>query len=92
MLFPSIAAVASELQDINATELTTADADEGIEVRLQVRDDGTWAVHGGDPSYDTDHTGHWGASSIPGNGERFDARAVARELIEQAQESRAASE
>lgn len=83
--FPSIADVARELRGINAN--VEGDCD----VRLQVWDDGQWRVHYGDSSYDQDHRGFWGSSSVPGVNakgqvQRFDARAVAKDLIEQARE------
>lgn len=89
MKFPSIAAVAAELRDINTVEITDPDPDASIDVRLQVYPDGTWAVRSGDASYDTDHNGHWGASSVPGNGRRFNSVDVARELIDQCRDDHA---
>lgn len=83
--WPSVARVAEWLR---ATNNTFAADEDGIDVRLQVTDDG-WQIWSGDPSYDTDHRGDWGASSIPGSGKRFDSIAVARELINEAKESRA---
>ena len=80
--FPSIAAVAAELRGISAS--VEGDCD----VRLQVYPDGKWWVRWGDASYDQDHTGYWGASSVPGvvkgRAVRFDSRHVARELLDQA--------
>jgi hypothetical protein len=51
--------------------------------------DGGWAVHWGPSDYDQDHRGYWGASSVPGNGRKFNARQTAKDLIEQAKEMRA---
>jgi hypothetical protein len=48
-----------------------------------------WAVRWGDASYDQDHRGYWGASSVPGPGEHFDAKDIARDLIEQAKDHHA---
>ena len=91
MRFPSIAAVASELRGINANVET--DLDEGCDVRLQVYPDGQWHVRWGDSSYDQDHHGYWGASSVPGVVagvvRRFNSRDVARDLLDQAKEARA---
>jgi hypothetical protein len=88
--FPSIAEVAAVLRNLNAN--VEADG-EGCDVRLQVYSDGEWAVRWGDSSYDTDHRGYWGASSIPGvvrgTVKRFDSRDVARDLISQARDARA---
>jgi hypothetical protein len=90
---PSIKDVANDLSLINR-ESVDNDSDEeayGIDVRLQVTSDGSWFIHFGDASYDTDHRGYWGDSSVPGNGERFDAKAVARDLVDQVKEQMAAS-
>lgn len=93
--FPTIADVARDLRAINAQTIDTSDNEDdntsGIDVRLQVTTDGA-TVHTGDAAYDTDHRGVWGASSVPGNDRRFNARAVARDLIEQAREQAAQSE
>jgi len=84
--FPSIAAVAAELRAINANVEGECD------VRLQVWDDGQWCIRFGLSDYDPDHRGYWGASAVPGVGgkdmqpRRFNSRAVAQELIEQARE------
>lgn len=88
MQWPTIDDVAEELRLINLN--TEAEDEEGIDVRLQVYEDGAWAIRVGDPSYDTDHRGYWGASGVPGvlGGipGRFNAREVARDLIEQAKD------
>jgi hypothetical protein len=84
MRFPSIESVAKELQNISANVEGECD------VRLQVYEDGQWAVRWGASDYDTDHNGFWGASSVPGVVagvvKRFNSRDVARDLIEQARE------
>lgn len=91
--WPSIHDVAYALRGINAN--VECSEEEGCDVRLQVWDDGEWAVRWGSSDYDQDHRGFWGASSVPGvvNGkvQRFDSRAVARDLIEQAKEQEACS-
>jgi hypothetical protein len=51
-------------------------------------EDGSWGIHTGDASYDLDHRGHWGASSLS---RRSNCTEVARDLIEQARESYAMS-
>ena len=90
---PSIAAIAEQLRSIQESvgylEPCPCSGESHIDVRLQVWDDSSWAVHSGLPDYAQDHRGYWGASSIPsarknGKPHRFNARAVARELIEQA--------
>lgn len=45
-----------------------------------------------DSSYDLDHRGFWGASSVPGSGARFSSRDVARDLIDQARDMKACAE
>ena len=84
MRFPSIKDVARDLRLINANVENECD------VRLQVYDDGTWAIRYGLSDYDTDHHGYWGASSIPGvvNGKviRFNSVGIAADLICQAKE------
>jgi len=93
MRFPSIKDVAEELAAINrSTESVDGDP---IDVRLQVYDNGRWAVRSGDAQYDLDHSGHWGASSLPGvykgKVRRCNTRDVARDLIEQCREMQATS-
>lgn len=90
MRFPKIDEVAAELRNINKMQLPD-DADDdgeggGIDVRLQVYPDGDWAVRWGDSSYDQDHRGYWGSSSVPGDNRRFDSKTFARDLIDQAKE------
>lgn len=67
----------------------TVPAKEGCDVRLQVYEDGSWAVRSGDASYDQDHRGYIGASSVPGHDRKFDARAIARDLLDQCREAKA---
>jgi hypothetical protein len=47
--------------------LNLPDEDEGTEVRLQWIPGEEWQVHHGDPSYDLNHKGFWGASWIEGS-------------------------
>jgi len=86
MRFPKIDEVAAELRSVNKQQLRPEDAEEGIDVRLQVYPDGDWAVRWGSSDYDQDHRGYWGSSSVPGDNRRFDSKALARDLIEQAKE------
>ena len=37
---------------------------EATDIRLQVHENGQWQLHWGDPSFDLDHRGYWGADSI----------------------------
>jgi hypothetical protein len=88
--FPKISSVARELRDAKAyIEAPASDEEAGwMDVRLQVMEDGSWGIHTGDASYDLDHRGHWGASSLS---RRSNCTEVARDLIEQARESYAMS-
>ena len=75
---PSIKDVSASLRRVKAyldSEVTD------IDVRLQVYDDGDWAVRSGDSSYDLDHRGFWGASSLDRG---TNCRELARELIDEA--------
>lgn len=77
--FPSIANVASALRDAKSM----LDRGDEMEVRLQVYHDGGWAIRKGDPSYDLDHTGYWGAGYLT----RYtNCRDLARDMIEEARE------
>jgi hypothetical protein len=100
--WPKLAEIAAELRDANKIKLRAEDADEGIDVRLQVGPGSggwangksymSWQLHVGPSDYDQDHRGYWGASSVPGNNRRFNATAVARDLLEQAKEHHAQGE
>ena len=52
-----------------------------LDVRLQLQANGSFVVHFGDPSYDTDHRGFWGSSSIAVDSDLED---VAHDLLDQA--------
>jgi len=89
--FPSITDVAESLRVINRG-LDPNDFPDGkwCDVRLQVYPDGDWTIRVGDSSYDQDHRGYWGSSSL--NGRRFKSIDVARDLLEQCKEHHAQSE
>ena len=53
----------------------------GQDVRLQVWEDGNWAVHVGLSDFDQDHRGYWGASCL--SYDRQNLTELARELIDQ---------
>jgi hypothetical protein len=83
--FPTVAEVAEELR---AVQMGVAwddieEGEPGVDVRLQVGEGGSWAVHSGDASYDTDHSGFWGAGSLDAI---TDCDALAAELIEEAKD------
>jgi hypothetical protein len=88
--FPSIADVAQNLRDINANVEGECD------VRLCVWTDGTWCVRWGDVQFDPSSAPYCGASGVPGvvggKVQRFDARAIARDLLDQCAEMRAQDE
>jgi hypothetical protein len=90
MRFPCVRAVAKVLRAENEwikrnfSEVSKDREDFWVDVRLQVWPDGTWALHSGDSSYDQDHRGYWGASSL--NGHPFNSMAVARQLIDDCKE------
>lgn len=88
MRFPSIKDVAAELRSVNAMSFDESDDPEGlgIDVRLQVYENGDWAVRWGLSDYDQDHRGYWGASSVPGNNHRCNTTDIARDLIDQARD------
>lgn len=82
MKFPSIKAISETLRDINSI------VDGECDVRLQVYEDGSWAVRYGLSDYDQDHRGYWGASTVPGLNKkgkpsRFNSNDVAKELLSQ---------
>jgi hypothetical protein len=97
MKFPSIRDVAGILRDTHADLVAATDSgdelgeDGQVDVRLQVYPDGAWQVHTGDASYDTDHRGFWGSTSIPTTRERWSSYDVARDLIEQCRDDHAQS-
>lgn len=86
MKWPAVAHVAAALRKVNEYD---CDAEEGIDVRLQVYPDSEWALRYGYSDYDQDHRGYWGASSVPGSRRRFHALTLAKYLIEQAKDAEA---
>lgn len=74
-------------QDIDATYLPVPDGSEPIiECRIQYHN-GIFGWYTGQPCYDTDHRGHWGASVVTQNMTREEARNVAGDLLDQVIES-----
>ena len=86
MKFPTIKQISAALRSLNSEPMEDQ-GEEGLDVRLQVYESGDWAIRFGDSGYDLDHHGFWGASSVPGNGRRFNSRNTAKDLIEQCRES-----
>lgn len=77
-VFPSVADVAAALAAVKRT------IDAACDVRLQVYEDGAWAVRYGLSDYDQDHRGYWGASSVGPCDEAEQLDWVAADLIDQA--------
>lgn len=81
MKVPSIKVVRKALVSVNRT------VDSECDVRLQVYEDGEWALRWGACSYDQDHSGYWGCGSVPGSNKRFNATSLAKNLLQQCQEA-----
>jgi hypothetical protein len=79
-LFPSIKALAKVLVRAKRDSLEPAN-DWTVDVRLQVHEEGGWALRTGDSSYDQDHRGYWGSSVLARSS---NCTELARELINQA--------
>ena len=84
---PSKDTIAHELQGVR--DYLRRNHLEETDVRLQVLDNGDWAIHSGDASYDTDHHGYWGASSITADETVKGLLYTAGDLLDQVEESRA---
>jgi hypothetical protein len=76
---PDVYEIVEELENARYHLEATAGEDE-TDVRLQVSD-GYWNVHIGDASYDTDHSGSWGASMINTSDDEATLYEVAEDLI-----------
>lgn len=57
--------------------------EEGLEVRLQVYENGDWAVRWGDSSYDQDHRGAWGCGILSS---KSNCRTLAADLLDDCEE------
>jgi hypothetical protein len=62
---------------------------EGYDIRLQVVPGEGWSTHCGDPSYDQDHRGYWGAGMIRASMTVKEVRDLARDLLDQARDMQA---
>jgi hypothetical protein len=56
------------------------------DIRLQVYPNGQYAIRSGDSSYDQDHRGFWGCSSVSPDTTNESAKEIALDLIDQAEE------
>jgi hypothetical protein len=82
------------LMDIREECTTPADYEDGgrtvdeegceCDVRLQLHSLDSYAVRFGDSSYDQDHRGYWGASSVNNADTDEDLASTAEDLLEQA--------
>lgn len=87
MRFPSIASVTAALKEAREEARKYLNAGEDMDVRLQVYEDGAWALRTGLSDYDQDHRGFWGASSITGGCLIKHLRDTAGDLLEQVQDA-----
>lgn len=94
--FPSVASVRSTLfskwqylrRNFSRSEFEKKGEDfAGQDVRLQVWENGNWAIHVCSSDYDQDHRGFWGASCLCYD--RQNLAELARDLIEQAKDDHA---
>lgn len=83
-MFPTIKELSRYLAAVKRANFPSNDWGD-IDVRLQVSERG-WSVHTGDPSYDQDHRGFWGASSMNESTNCYD---LAKDLIDQARDAHA---
>lgn len=83
-----------ELDDIRNTMLVQDGRSKVgcIDVRLQLISPDDYSVKCGDASYDTNHHGYWGASSVSADDSDSDLEATAEDLLEQALDDAAESE
>ena len=88
---PTILQVTNDLVSIHRAALREGhfnDEEDGdtIDVRLQVLANGSWYVHAGDASYDTNHNGFWGSGMIGRGDTRRDLAETAHDLLSQVRE------
>ena len=78
-----------EIKESGIEESDFGENDGFLDVRLRLQPDRSFTVLYGDPSYDTDHRGFWGTSSIAVD---TDLDTVADDLVEQALDDQAQSQ
>lgn len=83
--FPTVNDVLRELHHLQKRLSMPAfpTGEETCEIRLQVYENGNWAIRSGDSSYDLDHRGFWGASSISPSDNAESLKETAENLLEQ---------
>lgn len=91
--FPTVAQLVAlfEAELADFAKLKSTRQGDALEVRLQCTAS-RWKLHTGDPSYDTDHKGHWGASQISPDDDETALREIAADMIEQVRDSVAQTE
>lgn len=62
-----------------------------LAIRLQVTDD-DWIIHHGDPGFDLDHHGHWGATTVALDDDDEVLDLAAQQLLNEVEESLATEE
>ena len=91
---PTVTELAIELLAVSVhveTDMIDPGCDEpSIDVRLRLHG-GSWYLMVGDSSYDQDHRGYWGASSVGYDLPMDDAKDIALDLIDQALDDHAQS-
>jgi hypothetical protein len=86
-LAAEVYAYGRDLASYDPADITEAGTDTpGGDFRLQVYCDGGWATHTGSADFDQDHQGHWGATFVPAGCTRADAKAIALDLLQQAED------
>lgn len=85
-MIPSVGEIVEELNGVleDAQRSDRAIAAEGFDVRLQVLSDGCWGIKWGDPSFDLNHSGHWGASTLASGDDLLE---IAKDLRDQVADS-----
>ena len=84
-----IASVIRDIRDNLDFDEETEEEERYCDIRLQFWPDGDWAVHSGDSSYDQDHRGFWGCSSVSEDTSDVDIKNIVSNLTEQVMEDRA---
>lgn len=89
--FPTIKEITEEIiayrnylkNNFDPKDIQDEEGNAGGDCRLQLYEDGVWALRTGDASYDTSHLGFWGASSVSIEATNKECKDIAKDLIEQ---------
>ena len=82
-----VIAYRDELQSYDPKDIADEEGNPCGDIRLQVLYNGSWRIHTGDSSYDTDHRGYWGDGTIQPSDTDAQCLEVARWLVECAREN-----